>query len=130
MSGKGKTNKRIIQVLKGIVVEACVCSILLCIMAGLLQKGNMTEKTVEPLLAASVFIVSLLGCLTAARGGANNHPILSAVPGLILLLFILMGRWITGSGKQGIAYILLLAVCSIVPPMIVVGSGRSVKRHR
>ena len=129
MSGKGKSSREMTSILKGIIAGLVVCLLLLCMEALMLQKGNMQEAMLNPLLAASVFIAALVGCITAAQGGKDKRGIIGVLPGMILMLMILAGRWIMGNGSENMKFTFLLIACAAVPTVLI-GVKRPKKRRR
>ena len=129
MSGRGKPNLGAKQILKGIGAGLSVCLLLLCLEAGALQKGDLRTSAARPLLAAASFAASLAGCMTAAYGSREMRRIFSAVPGLILTLLLLAGRWISRPIRSDLTFTLLLLVCTAAPALLV-GLRRPGKKRR
>lgn len=125
--GKGKTGAGIKQILEGIGVCFVICFLLICLIARLLQIGNMGDQYAAPLLSISVFLASLTGCIIACKGGKGRRRTCAAVPGIILAMMIVIGRWAGDRGAHDLPITLLFAACAAVPALIV-GLRRPRKR--
>ncbi len=117
--GKGKTGAGIRQILKGITACFIICFLVICLGAGMLQKGNLGDQYVVPFLLFSVFLASLIGCIIAGKGGKGRQRTYAAVPGFILSMMILIGHWIGRHDAHDLPLALLFAACATVPALLV-----------
>ena len=117
--GKVKTGAGIRQVFKGIAAGFIICFLVIFLGAGMLQKGNMGDRYITPLLTFSVFLASLIGCIIAGKGGKGRQRTYAAVPGIILSMMILIGRWIGRHSAHDLPLALLLAACAAVPALLI-----------
>lgn len=129
MQGKGKRNRVISKVLKGIGTETGIVFLLLCAAAWLIQKGSVKDAFVYPLVTLSIFLASLLNCMIASRGGREKQRWAAALPGIALALAILAGGWLSGNRTQSLTFTLLLAACAVVPPLLF-GTAKHAKKKR
>ena len=129
MQGKGKRNRVISKVLKGIGTETGIVFLVLCAAAWLIQKGSVKDAFVYPLVTLSIFLASLLNCMIASRGGREKQRWAAALPGIALALVILAGGWLSGNGTQSLTFTLLLAACAVVPPLLF-GTAKHAKKKR
>ena len=129
ISRKGKTNNGVKRVLHGIGASFCIGILLMLLEAALLQKGNMNESATRPILSITLFASSLLGCMTAGRGGKELRRVFAAVPGIVLTIMILLGRWIAGFRGMDGMFTLLLVICASAPALLV-GLRKPRKRRK
>ena len=119
MAGKGKADRAIVRIGKGIGVELGVCILLLSALAVLLCRGILREAAVNTLMPAAVILAVLIGCALAVKGRKENRAVLALITAGAMAVVLLLGRWMNGGGQESVPDVLLLVICTMLPAVVI-----------